>query len=989
MSKRTAILIVGMHRSGTSAVARVTSILGATLPKRVLGPREGNPTGHWEPLELVNLHDRLLGAASSAWFDVRRFDPTKIDDRGWIQFNIEIVRLIQEEYEAAAFFVIKDPRVCRLVPVWRKVLDAARIRPAIVIPYRHPLEVALSLRDRDGMDVNYAALLWLRHVLDAERDTRDLARAFISFDLLLDDWRGGMEAVRHWCGVDLDIASAPAGEAVDRFLSRELRHHVNHAATVVLSPGLRRLAERVYAALEQLRHDPSSAAARGDLDGAYEVLTQACALFGDAAFNEIALWRRRERDLQRVSQEHSSALEALAAADRERALAYQGEAAAQTQRAIGAEAAVAAIEQRAAAAEQTLADVMRSLADVQASLAAETERNAQIDAALKLQEAAYEQALSVARNRHAEMTRALESTNLREADTATSLHKVLASKERTLSQLNRLHDDMAKQERRHRAAVEELERQLRNRDAQLRAFANSRSWRFTKPLRATAQMARRHVIIRKLVPAQPAPEGTAAAEGEAQAAAKFRSRITGWLKPSGRRDPVQEEAPAPSPPPVTLPLVPRFLTTHPEIDPACELRAPVSVSVVIPTYNAGPEFGLLLRKLKMQKGLKSIEIVIIDSSSTDDTAKIAEAAGCIVRVIEQKSFTHSFARNLGADSATGDFLLFMVQDAYPVGTHWASGLAQVLTDPNAEKRLSAVSAVEFPRADADLLYAHSIDSHYTFLGCLGRDRVGKLAGNDHHSLRTQGQLSDVACMISTALFREYRFQGRYAEDLRLGTRLVQDGHSIGMLSSIKVIHSHNRPANYYLRRSFTDILFLAEAFADYPLFHVRDIASTFHAAREVEKLLARALPETCAEPRAPEAILGGLAAALRDLKLDAPGPLEEAPPDFGLRPFAEWSAGILAARRAQPERAVNVNDALQFRADYVSRLEHLRKFVAAVYPSLDATVYQQIRATTEKLLASSVGIYVGFAVLVSRAKLTEAVSTDEAGAAEACLTRGI
>lgn len=975
MSKRISILIVGMHRSGTSAVARVTSILGAALPKRVLGPREGNPTGHWEPLELVNLHDRLLAAASSAWFDVRKFDPTKIDDRGWIQFNIEFVRLIQEEYEAAACFVIKDPRVCRLVPVWRKVLDAARIRPAIVIPYRHPLEVALSLRDRDGMDVNYAALLWLRHVLDAERDTRDLARAFISFDSLLDDWRSGMAAVRHGCGIDLDIASPAAGEAVDRFLSRELRHHVNHAANIVLSPDLRRLAEKVHAALEQLRHDPSSAAARADLDGAYEVLTRGCSLFGDAAFNEVAIWRRRERDLQRVSQEHSSALEALAAADRQRALAYQAEAAAQTQ--------------RAATAEQALADVMRSFADAQASLAAEAERNAQIEAALKLQEAAYEQALSVARNRHAEMARALASTGLREADTAASLHKVLASKERTLAQLNRLHDDTARQERRHRAAVEELERQLRSRDAQLRAFANSRSWRFTKPLRATAQIARRHVIIRKLVPASPAPDSIPAADGQAQAAVKSRSRFSAWLKPSVRRDPVPEEAPASPLPPVTVPLVPKFLTTHPEIDPACALREPVSVSVVIPTYNAGPEFGLLLRKLKMQKGLKSIEIVVIDSSSTDDTVRVAEAAGCVVRVIEQKSFTHSFARNLGADTATGDFLLFMVQDAYPVGTHWASGLAQVLTDSNAENRLSAVSAVEFPRSDADLLYAHSIDSHYTFLGCLGRDRVGKLAGTDHHSLRTQGQLSDVACMISASLFREYRFQGRYAEDLRLGTRLVQDGHSIGMLSSIKVIHSHNRPANYYLRRSFTDILFLAEAFADYPLFHVRDVASTFHAAREVEKLLARVLPETCGEPLAPEAILGRLADDLRGLKLDLPGSLDEPPPDFGLRAFAQWSDGILGTRRAQSDRAVNVNDALQFRADYVSRLEHLRKFVAAVYPALDATVYQQIRATTEKLLASSVGIYVGFAVLVSRAGLTEALSTDESGAAEACLTRGI
>ncbi|VAW15575.1 hypothetical protein MNBD_ALPHA12-1015, partial [hydrothermal vent metagenome] len=70
--QRTCILVLGMHRSGTSALTRVLSLAGATLPKRLLGSSDdSNPTGHWEPNILIEYHDKMLAELDSCWHDWR------------------------------------------------------------------------------------------------------------------------------------------------------------------------------------------------------------------------------------------------------------------------------------------------------------------------------------------------------------------------------------------------------------------------------------------------------------------------------------------------------------------------------------------------------------------------------------------------------------------------------------------------------------------------------------------------------------------------------------------------------------------------------------------------------------------------------------------------------------------------------------------------------------------------------------------------------
>lgn len=253
----------------------------------------------------------------------------------------------------------------------------------------------------------------------------------------------------------------------------------------------------------------------------------------------------------------------------------------------------------------------------------------------------------------------------------------------------------------------------------------------------------------------------------------------------------------------------------------CQALAPAkllvfngSVSVVIPTYNAGSNLESLIKQLQRQTNVGHIEIIVVDSGSTDGTAETAEAIGATVIRITQQEFSHSYARNLGASHATGEYLLFMTQDAIPDGEGWVNRLLQ----PCLRNNVIAVSCREEPRQNCDLLGRVSIWIHSEYMGILTSDRILEMPKEvNYNTLRRNGQLNDVTCLIRRDIFVDFCYRGDYAEDLDLGIRLIQSGYRLALLSKTRVIHSHTRPAYYYLKRCLVDIQTLKRILPDLPL----------------------------------------------------------------------------------------------------------------------------------------------------------------------------
>lgn len=239
-----------------------------------------------------------------------------------------------------------------------------------------------------------------------------------------------------------------------------------------------------------------------------------------------------------------------------------------------------------------------------------------------------------------------------------------------------------------------------------------------------------------------------------------------------------------------------------------------TVSVVIPTYNAGEEGLRLFQILRAQEGLDDLEIIIVDSGSKDNTVEIAHQYCNKVIQIPNEEFSHSYARNLGAQSATLNYILFMTQDAVPSSSDWIYKMVSSIQEHGA----IAASCREIPKPDCDLYGVLCGYIHNQYMGIMDSDRVmRKPALWTAENIRKNAQLNDVSCIVVRDVILHYKFRGNYAEDLDLGLRLMSDGYQLMLLSSAPVIHSHTRSAMYHFRRAIVDVMALKRIMPEQPV----------------------------------------------------------------------------------------------------------------------------------------------------------------------------
>jgi hypothetical protein len=227
-----------MHRSGTSAFVRVLNLLGCDLPKTVLGANKSNLAGHWESTPVCRLDDRILASAGTDWDDWLELNPGWLESPKAEEFREQALSVLQDEFGASRLFVLKDPRICRLVPFWLGVLEDAGIRPLVVFPLRNPLEVAASLEQRNGFEAGLGQLFWLRHVLDAEFASRGVPRFFTSYDRLLREWARTMQDAEAALNIVWPRMSPHVAAEIDGFLSRRYRHYKEDVEAVLENPRL-------------------------------------------------------------------------------------------------------------------------------------------------------------------------------------------------------------------------------------------------------------------------------------------------------------------------------------------------------------------------------------------------------------------------------------------------------------------------------------------------------------------------------------------------------------------------------------------------------------------------------------------------------------------------------------------------------------------------------------------------------------------------------
>jgi len=287
-ARKQAVLVLGMHCSGTSALAGVIGRLGAALPKtQSKKPTLVNAKGYGESTAISKFNEGLLTSTGSDWRDFEPFDPYWMRSPFVPSFARKARRLIEAEFGDAPVIVLKDPRLCRIVPFWLEQLRALGFEIYVVMSVRNPLEVAASLNRRDGVRPRIALLLWLRHVLDAEATTRHLPRAWVKYDELLSDWRGVMDRLGRRLDLSWLNGNSGAQREVDEFLTAELRHHATTPEEVDNYPHILEWAKKTYKVMCNHTGMGIDVAGRETLDDVRSSLNAACEAFSPLITTEL------------------------------------------------------------------------------------------------------------------------------------------------------------------------------------------------------------------------------------------------------------------------------------------------------------------------------------------------------------------------------------------------------------------------------------------------------------------------------------------------------------------------------------------------------------------------------------------------------------------------------------------------------------------------------------------------------------------------------
>lgn len=293
---RPVLLVLGMHRSGTSATAGLLARLGAGMAATPIRADGNNPHGYWEPEPIVSLHNRLLAEAGSAWDDWGPLDGTRLEGA-----REALAAAFLAEFGDEGLAVLKDPRICRFLPLWQAVLAGLGAEPLAVLTLRHPLAVARSLARRDGMAEEEALLLWLRHTLEAEAGSRAMRRGFLRYDDLVADWRGAADRLSATLDLAWPVDPAAAAAGIAEFLSGDLRHHAADP-----DAPLPAWAAEGWAALAALAEGDAAALPR--LDALRTALDSGDALMGVTARRQARRAAGAEAEATRLRHEAATAL---------------------------------------------------------------------------------------------------------------------------------------------------------------------------------------------------------------------------------------------------------------------------------------------------------------------------------------------------------------------------------------------------------------------------------------------------------------------------------------------------------------------------------------------------------------------------------------------------------------------------------------------------------------------------------------------------------
>jgi glycosyltransferase involved in cell wall biosynthesis len=254
MKSKKLIVVLGMHRSGTSVITRGLKVMGIELGDSLMPPVEGNNAkGFWEDIDLNALNIEMLGSIGSDWHHLAAIKQNEVEVLQKKGYFLRAIELLRQKVDGVPIFGFKDPRVAKLLPFWKEVFDHCQFDVGYVLAVRHPLSIVQSLAKRDGFDAEKNYLLWLGHVLESLADSVGNKRVLVDYDFLMRSPDHELNRIAKCFGLHIDSEELQIYKT--EFLDKCLRHTVYELKDLSLDNACPPLVREVYAALLDVASD--------------------------------------------------------------------------------------------------------------------------------------------------------------------------------------------------------------------------------------------------------------------------------------------------------------------------------------------------------------------------------------------------------------------------------------------------------------------------------------------------------------------------------------------------------------------------------------------------------------------------------------------------------------------------------------------------------------------------------------------------------------
>lgn len=242
------IVVLGMHRSGTSAITRGLKVVGVELGTHPMLPAaEDNPKGFWEDLDLNAFNIEILHAVNSDWHHlapITQYDVDILYSRGYFDRAVE---LISGKTRDLLVYGFKDPRVAKLLPFWSQVFLHCQFDLNYLLAVRNPINVAKSLARRNGFVAIKSYFLWLGQTIESLKGSQGSKRTLVDYDLFVDSPEKEIHRIAHAFGLRVD--GSELKNYCDSFLDKSMRHYVYKFEDLLLDKECPPLAKEIYCSL--------------------------------------------------------------------------------------------------------------------------------------------------------------------------------------------------------------------------------------------------------------------------------------------------------------------------------------------------------------------------------------------------------------------------------------------------------------------------------------------------------------------------------------------------------------------------------------------------------------------------------------------------------------------------------------------------------------------------------------------------------------------